>query len=129
MSIRGRDLHLTGFNFSAARRPPPGERILIDGYLFDEHDDEIGRFLGIYVPVDRSTDEAAASIEQHTFELVDGTITGTGMGTWDQNVADRFAVVGGKGRYLGATGSYTAIQRHLELGGDGTGEYRFALHL
>ena len=38
-----------------------------------------------------------------------------------------FAVIGGTGRYSGATGSYVARQSRRELGGDGTAEFTLTL--
>lgn len=67
-----------------------------------------------------ATPFAAAAVEMHTFNLTDGTILGMGS-HWDG--AGSYAIVGGTGRYLGASGSYTAKQRPVDLGGDGTAEF------
>jgi hypothetical protein len=47
----------------------------------------------------------AGVLELHTFELVDGTLLGMGSAARGTGA---FAVVGGTGRYHGASGSYTA---------------------
>jgi hypothetical protein len=70
---------------------------------------------------------AAAALETHTFKFADGTLVG--MGTALAGEESVFAVVGGTGKYSGATGSYTAVQSPLETGGDGTAEFRFDIRL
>ena len=56
----------------------------------------------------------------HSFDLGHGSLLGMGAGP----LADgAFAIVGGTGRYAGAQGSYTAVQRPRNLGGDGTAEF------
>jgi hypothetical protein len=63
---------------------------------------------------------AAANVELHNLNLLDGTLVGMGSAGADANT---YAIVGGTGRYQGAVGSYVARQRPLELGGDGTAEF------
>ena len=66
----------------------------------------------------------AAGLELHTFDLDDGTILGIGpAGIHDKP----FAIVGGTGRYTGASGTYVAKQSPRELGGDGTAEFTLTL--
>jgi hypothetical protein len=63
---------------------------------------------------------AAANVEMHTLNLLDGTIVAMGSASTGENV---YAIVGGTGKYAGASGSYVARQRPIELGGDGTAEF------
>jgi hypothetical protein len=127
--IRGHGLSLASPTFRKGIQPVPGERILVQGELTTAADQPIGRFYAVYMALaaPSSNSTAAASLEQHTFDFGDGTLVGSGLGTRALDSADAFAVVGGTGRYLGARGSYSAIQRHLELGGDGTAEFLISL--
>lgn len=65
------------------------------------------------------------SLELHTFVFSDGTIVGSGVATAATQSEGQFAIVGGTGRYLGATGAYVARQSPIELGGDGTAHFTF----
>jgi hypothetical protein len=69
---------------------------------------------------------SADQLETHTFRLSEGTIVG--VGTANPNTESVFAIVGGTGRYLGLTGSYTAVQSPLETGGDGAAEFKFTIN-
>lgn len=53
----------------------------------------------------------------HHLELHDGTITAVGPATFEQAT---YAVIGGTGRFAGASGSYTLIQRPGTSGGTAT---------
>jgi len=66
------------------------------------------------------------TLEMHTFKLQDGQLIGMGAGEPGVGV---FAIVGGTGRYTGARGSYSAIQRTRELGGEGDAEFVLTLLL
>jgi len=124
------DLSLTSPTFRKGSHLQPGERLLARGRLVDPGGAPLGSFVAIYTVVERRDPTgapAATSAEQHTFDFPDGTIIGTGLGTLDPDIPDRFAIVGGTGRYTAARGSYTAVQRHLELGGDGTAEFLIGL--
>lgn len=72
---------------------------------------------------------AAASMEMHQFNLADGTIVGMGTLADFRDAESVHAIIGGTGRYDGATGSYTARQSPLELGGDGTAEFTFTINV
>ena len=58
----------------------------------------------------------------HRIDLGDGGLIGVGPGTLDDAT---FVIVGGTGRYLGAAGTYHAVQRPREHGGDGTATFTF----
>jgi hypothetical protein len=62
----------------------------------------------------------------HALTLHDGLVLGLGSGPIGS--AD-YAVVGGTGRYLGATGGYTARQFPVGAGGNGTAEFVITLLL
>jgi hypothetical protein len=84
--------------------------------------DKRGKELGLFRAASLST--LAGALELHTFDLSDGTILGIGpAGIHDKP----FAIVGGTGRYTGASGTYVARQSPRELGGDGTAEFTMTL--
>ena len=58
----------------------------------------------------------------HRIDLGDGGLIAVGPGTLDDAT---FVIVGGTGRYLGASGTYHAVQRPREHGGDGTATFTF----
>ena len=108
--------------------PQPGDQLALVGELTGRAGRKIGEFYAtsIFVGAPHGAGEAAASyIETHHFNLPGGTIVGSG--TWHVNGTSRFAIVGGTGRYAGATGSYEAVQRPIELGGDGTAAFTINL--
>jgi hypothetical protein len=113
----------------------PGEQIrrgdtgVVYGELVDAPKGKpLGRFFGSRLAVQSAPGgnvRADASVEVHTFVLPDGTLVGMGTALPGESV---FAIVGGTGVYAGASGSYTAVQRLHELGGDGTAEFHVTLH-
>ena len=76
-----------------------------------------------------TSDVAAAAMEMHHFNLADGTIVGMGTIGGFHDVTSVHAIIGGTGRYDGASGSYTARQSPVELGGDGTADFSFNITL
>ena len=106
----------------------PGERILpgdrgsVTGLLVDSHTGkDRGRFFGTRMAFSSGAGaHADGSTELHTFSLDDGTILGMGSAVNGVNV---FSIVGGTGRYAGASGTYHAEQRLREFGGDGTASF------
>jgi hypothetical protein len=109
---------------AAWARPTRGQRSLVFGELLDAPADAGGTRLGELYATCTCVDApfgpgptAATSLEQHTLNLPDGTLTGMGTSQGDEGV---FAIVGGTGRYAGARGSYTARQSPVGRGGDGT---------
>jgi hypothetical protein len=107
-------------------RPTRGQRSLVFGELLDAPAHAGGAKIGelyatctcVNAPFgDGPT--AATSLEQHTLNLLEGTLTGMGTSQGDDGT---FAIVGGTGRYAGARGSYVARQSPVGRGGDGTAE-------
>jgi len=128
--IRARGLRLNAPTFRKGRQPAPGERILVTAELVDATGETVvGQLYGEYVALgdNRGGTGSPASLERHTFAFADGTLIGSGAATRDLTTSDSFAIVGGTGRYAGATGTYTARQGPLQLGGDGTAEYQIDL--
>jgi hypothetical protein len=117
LTIYGRDFRLYSPNRVPGERPPPGDRATPQGRLVDGRGRPLGSFSS-------SALAGAAALELHTFELEDGHIFGVGAG---RPGSATFAVIGGTGRYDGATGSYVADQLPRELGGDGTAEFTLTL--
>jgi hypothetical protein len=113
----------------------PGEQIrrgdggVVYGELVDAPTGKpTGRFFGSRLAVQSAPGgnvRADASVEIHTFVLPGGTLVGMGTALPAESV---FAIVGGTGDYAGASGSYTAVQRLRELGGNGTAEFHVTLH-
>ena len=110
--------------------PQRGQQVSVTGSLSTTLDgEEAGSFFATVTHLDNAADHgrfASVQMETHTFQLPDGSLIGMGSSTpGEQGV---FAIVGGTGRYLGATGSYVALQSPLEIGGDGTAEFTFTLN-
>ena len=76
----------------------------------------VGHFSAAHLSLD-SPFAAASSLEIHTFDLPDGTIHGLGSAV--RGADGHFVILGGTGKYTGATGSYLARQLPRELGGNG----------
>ncbi len=72
---------------------------------------------------------AAGALETHHFNFVDGTIVGIGTLVDLDGSESVHAIIGGTGRYEGATGSYRASQHPIEMGGDGTADFTFNIIL
>jgi len=108
--------------------PAPGSQLAITGELLDDGGRKQGEFYATSVFMGAphgAGDSAASYVETHHFNLVDGSLVGSG--TWYVNGRSRFAVLAGTGRFAGATGTYEAIQRPIELGGDGTAVFTLDL--
>jgi uridine phosphorylase len=65
----------------------------------------------------------------HHFNLGDGTIVGMGTVGGLRDTESVHAIIGGTGRYEGASGSYVARQSPLDLGGDGSAHFTFTMNL
>lgn len=116
--VRGRNWRVDGAARVPGVRPAAGEAAVPSGTLVDEQGAELGRFDAAALP------GPAASFQLHTFDLGVGTLLGVGGGSLRESV---YAVVGGTGRYAGASGSYVARQSPRDAGGDGTAEFMFTL--
>jgi hypothetical protein len=125
-SLTARDLRGLGQR-RGPRRDQPGDQIVSRATLVDAEGQEIGSFYSTAVVVSSPKGQtAAATLENHRFELRDGVIVGNGLAGRMGEPAE-FAVIGGTGRYLAARGSYAAVQRPYHLGGDGTASFVFSL--
>jgi hypothetical protein len=124
LNLIGRNWHLVSQDRRAGEPPVQGDRLTMFGEL---HDPAGGRKVGEFYSACFCTGTpfgvsplAAANLELHTLNLTDGSLVAMGSATAGENV---YAIVGGTGKYAGATGSYVARQRPLELGGDGGAEF------
>src|SRR5207247_5732293 len=120
-----RYVHLHAPGRRPGQVPEKGDRHTAYAELLDGPD---GRAVGHFTSARLSTDSPfarAGSLEIHTFNLAEGTIHG--LGSVVRGAAGDFVVLGGTGRYAGATGSYVAYIRARELGGDGTAEFHLKL--
>jgi hypothetical protein len=113
--------------------PQPGERSTSFGQLFEAPDGEkAGEFYASSFSFGSPFgpgEMAANAMEMHHFNLKDGTIVGMGTLGGFHEVESVHAIIGGTGRYVGATGSYVARQSPIELGGDGTADFTFNIIL
>ena len=116
-TIYGRDWRLHSPSRVPGERPAAGDRATPQGRLVDGNERSLGSFSS-------AAFASGGAIELHTFDLEHGQIFGVGAAAQTEGT---FAVIGGTGRYAGATGSYVARQSLRELGGDGTAEFRLAL--
>ncbi|HEX6351321.1 MAG TPA: hypothetical protein VF160_18250 [Candidatus Dormibacteraeota bacterium] len=120
MVLEGADWHLQAADLARGRPPKPGDRVTVYGRLLPE-----GEFHATSIYLDTAV--SGAVMEIHNFTLPEGTLVGIGAARPDLESA--FTIVGGSGRYQGATGSYLAVQEPLETGGAGTARFKFDLRL
>ena len=118
LMLYGRDwrLHRPGVEFG--KLPSANDVSVPKGRIVDAKERELGLFRAAAMP-------GLAAFHLHTFELAEGTILGIGANRLDEG---SYAIVGGTGRYAGATGTYTARQFLRELGGNGTAEFTLNLN-
>lgn len=117
LKLYGREWRLQRPGAEFGKLPAAGDPALPAGRIVDGRGRELGLFRAAAL-------QSAEAFHLHTFELTEGTIHGIGSGALD---AGSYAVVGGTGRYAGASGTYEARQFLRELGGDGTAEFTFNL--
>jgi hypothetical protein len=117
--LHGRDWRLALPGEEPGAMPPADAVAAPIGVIVDRRRRELGAFRAAALP------GLGGAFQLHTFDLEDGTILGIGANRLDD--AD-FAIVGGTGRYAGATGTYRARQFPRELGGDGTAEFTLTLN-
>jgi hypothetical protein len=116
--LNGRDWRIGSPAAVPGELPKPTDVPVPAGQLVDPKGHAIGSFRAAALPT------LGPGLELHTFDLDDGTILGVGPG----GIHDKpFAIVGGTGRYAGASGTYVAKQSPRELGGDGTAEFTLTL--
>ena len=131
-ALRGENWRLVSPERQRGVLPQPGERSSSFGQLFRGEGDKLGEFYASSFqfgsPFGASAVSAGA-METHTFNLLDGTLIGVGTLPDHLGSESVHAIIGGTGRYEGASGSYTARQRPVELGGDGTAEFSFTITL
>ena len=126
----GRNWHLVSETRGLGELPSPGMRGAVYGELFDSPEGaKVGEFYAATFWVGSPFGESAMSaqaLEMHTFRFPDGTVLGMGSQSGAESV---YAIVGGTGRYHGATGSYVASQRTSGAGGDGSADFTFMLQV
>ncbi len=129
LKVHGANWQLTYPDRPRGVLPQPGQRSSIFGQLFDGPEGEkIGEFYASSFQFGSpfgSSEVAAGAMETHQFNLRDGSIIGIGTLGDLHGSQSVHAIIGGTGRYEGASGSYTARQRPIELGGDGTADFEF----
>jgi len=133
MKVHGANWQLT---YPERRRgvvPQPGERSAVFGQLLNGPDGEkLGEFYAssfeFGTPFGNS-EVSAGAMETHQFNFLDGSIIGMGTLSDHHGSQSVHAIIGGTGRYAGATGTYTARQRPVEMGGDGTADFEFSVIL
>lgn len=117
LTLTGREFRTTRLGAQAGTLPTSANVPATSGELLLDGGD-VGRFASTTVP------GSGGSFVLHSFDLGDGTLLGMGSGPL---VEGAFAVVGGTGRYAGASGAYTARQAPRDLGGDGSASFTFSL--
>src|SRR5262245_59330736 len=122
LKLFARHMHLHAPDRRAGELPRKGDRHTAYAELLDGP--AVGHFSAARLSLD-SPFAAASSLEIHTFDLGDGTIHGLGSAV--RGADGHFVILGGTGRYSGATGSYLARQLPRELGGNGTAEFHLTL--
>ena len=125
LKLYGRHFHMHAPERRAGELPRKGDRHTAYGELLDGPEGvAVGHFSAAHLALD-SPFATASSLEIHTFDLGDGTIHGLGSAV--RGADGHFVVLGGTGKFAGATGSYLARQLPRELGGDGTAEFHLSL--
>ena len=121
MVLHGTDWHLQGADLARGRPPKAGDRVSVSGLLATG-----GEFHATSMLLQAPLSQGAV-MEIHNFTLPEGTLVGIGAAAPGES--GLFTVVGGSGRYLGATGSYLARQDPVETGGEGTAMFTFEIRL
>ncbi len=129
LKLYGQAWHLFATDRRRGEVPVRGDSVSTHGTLHAADGVKVGEFYSAGMVLGHPLGAgplSAGNLEMHTFNLMDGTIAGMGSALPGESV---FAILGGTGRYAGATGSYVARQLPLELGGDGTAEFTLTLKL
>ena len=109
--------------------PSRGERYVSYGELLDGPDGtKIGEFYAAAFATGSPFGESAvsaASVQLQTFKLADGMLIGVAADEPRTEGATVHAIIGGTGKYSGASGTYVANLGAREHGGDGSAEFAF----
>jgi hypothetical protein len=116
--LRARDLRLSVPGAVPGELPPDGIPAVPWARLVDRKGKTLGSYSGANLA------GVGPALQLHTFDLGDASILGIGVAGLHEGP---FAIVGGTGRYAGASGTYVAKQSPRELGGDGTAEFTLTL--
>lgn len=129
LQLYGSGWHLAAPGLRRGELPKRGDQVSISGTLSRAPGDPgVGTFFASVLHMDVTAGHgpySSAKLETHTFQLPGGTLVG--MGTSTGGGEDVFAIVGGTGHFLGASGSYVSKQSPLETGGDGTAEFTLTI--
>ena len=133
MELYGSEWHLSSPDRARGLTPAQGERSSSYGRLHASPGGElVGEFYASSFAFNSPFGEspyAAAHMETHTFNLSDGTLVGIGTIGGFHDRESVHAVIGGTGRYAGASGTYVAQMSPLELNGSGAAKFAFDLTL
>ena len=129
LKLYGSAWHLAAQGLRRGDLPKRGAQVSVSGAL-SEHPAAapVGAFFASVHHLEGASTHgpyAAVQMETHTFHLPGGNLVG--MGTTTPDGVSEYTIVGGTGRFLGVTGSYTGWQSPLETGGDGTAEFTITL--
>jgi len=124
--LHGRNFHLHSTTKRPGQVPESGDRHSAYGELLNRPGGKVvGDFTAAHLTHASPFATGGSSLEIHTFTLKDGTIHG--LGAVARGSEGHFVILGGTGRYSGATGSYVARQNARELGGNGTATFHMTL--
>ena len=125
LRLYARQLHLHAPARKSGEVPVKGDRHTAYAQLLKHRNGRtVGHFSAAHLALD-SPFAHAGSLEIHSFHLPEGTIHGLGSAV--RGAEGHFVILGGTGRYAGASGSYVARQHARELGGNGTAEFHLTL--
>jgi hypothetical protein len=114
--VHGRDWRMVYAGVAPGTAPPRGTPGLPKGTLVDGDGLRLGALESSLLP------STGGITHLHRLDLGDGGLIAVGPGNLDDA---QFVIVGGTGRYLGASGTYHAVQRPRGRGGDGTATFTF----
>jgi len=113
--VHGRDWRVVFAGLAPGTAPSRDTPRLPKGTLFDDDGARLGLLESSLLP------STGGLTHLHRLDLGDGGLVAVGPGNLD---AATFVIVGGTGRYLGASGTYHAVQRPRGHG-DGTATFTF----
>ena len=132
MVVHARGLRISSQDLRRGELPPAGIRMLARAEIVADASgkQKVGDFFASYYRINtpgKVAEHEPGSLEQHTFVFPEGIILGSGVAPSGRESEGQFAIIGGTGRYLGARGSYTARQSHVEFGGNGMAIFNLTL--